>query len=470
MTNITLENINTLAQGALSISNGDFIYIYKSGAGGFARIEKSVFFAGISGNSGGISEDVYDAIQTNVETLRSMLYTLVNTYLANIAFNNRKPDLSSIANQFNWPENDGGGSGGGDTPTGNPSLTVYVDGVAISNGSTINVGTKTSSSGSVSKTITIKGSNLTRPVSLTMGASTSGLSVTPPSLSASQVMTTSGDTATISYGGNLPSASGSITISSGTASLTFQLSASYQQQGGGDEPTPSGYVDNGLVLHLDCKNAGGQTNHWIDLVSGIDFALTNVTVGTDNGMVFDSGRYGIADGVENEVVLDVPYTEGTIEVVVKNFSFANKATPFKSAKEGGIAFSAWNYGDPLVTGFVMTCSMNTATTNKVLKNDSIPSTISGYFGMNQSRAVVNGVTVGDSPNQDGYVLSTESAACSFSSQNEGGKIVIGRSQNNYNTPAWMSGTIYAIRVYNRQLSDAEMKQNYNVDKTKYGLE
>lgn len=239
MANISQENINSLAQEAFTISDGDYIYIYKSGAGGFARIEKSALFAGISTSGGGMSAEVYAAIQANVETLRSMLYTLVNTYLANLAFNNGKPDLSSIANAFTWPENDGGSSGGGDTPTGDPSLTVYVDGVALSNGSTINVGTKTSSSGSVSKTITIKGSNLSRPVSLTMGASTSGLSVSTSSISAAQAMTTSGATATISYSGTIASASGSITISSGTASLTFQLSASYQQQGGGDEPTPS---------------------------------------------------------------------------------------------------------------------------------------------------------------------------------------------------------------------------------------
>lgn len=474
MANISQENINTLAQEALSISNGDFIYIYKSGAGGFARIEKSVFFAGISGNSGGISADVYDAIKTNVETLRSMLYTLVNTYLANLAFNNGKPDLSSIANAFTWPENDGGGSGGGDTPTGDPSLTVYVDGVAISNGSTINVGTKTSSSGSVSKTITVKGSHL--GTALTASLSGTGFyfgssgSQTSQTILANNANASSGWTLTVRYEGEDANATGTLTISSSEVSVTVNLSASHQEQGGGDEPTPSGYVDDGLVLHLDCQSRGNVENHWIDLVNEIDFALTNVTVGTDNGMTFGSGSYGIANGVENGVALGVPYTQGTIEVVVKNFSFANKATPFKSAEEGGIAFSAWNYGDPLVTGFVMTCSMNTATTNKVLKNDSIPSTISGYFGMNQLRAVVNGVTVGDSPNQDGYVLSTESAACSFSSQNEGGKMVIGRSQNNYNTSAWMSGTIYAIRVYNRQLSDAEMKQNYNVDKSKYGLE
>ena len=465
MTNISLENLNSLAQVASSIIDGDYIYIYNSRASCFSRIEKSVFFAGISGNSGGISTDVYDAIKTNVETLRSMLYTLVNTYLANIAFNNGKPDLSSIANQFNWPDNDGG-SGGGDTPTDTPSLS------SPTNNSTVNVGTNTGSG--VSKTITVKGSHLGTALTASLNGTgfyfgSSGTQ-TSQTILANNANSSNGWTLTVRYEGEDANATGTLTISSSEVRVTVNLTASYSEQGGGDEPTPSDYVDNGLVLHLDCKNAGGQTNHWIDLVSGIDFELTNVTVGTDNGMVFNSGRYGIADGVENEVAFGVPYTEGTIEVVVKNFSFANKATPFKIAKEGGIAFSAWNYGDPLVTGFVMACSMNTATQNKVLKNDSIPSTISGYFGMNQSRAVVNGVTVGDSPNQDGYVLSTESAACSFSSQNEGGKIVIGRSQNNYNTPAWMSGTIYAIRVYNRQLSDAEMKQNYNVDKTKYGLE
>lgn len=234
MANISQENINSLAQEAFTISDGDYIYIYKSGAGGFARIEKSALFAGISTSGGGMSAEVYAAIQANVETLRSMLYTLVNTYLANLAFNNGKPDLSSIANAFTWPENDGG-SGGGDTPTYTPSLS------SPTNNSTVNVGTNTGSG--VSKTITVKGSNLTKALTASLSGTgfyfgSSG-SQTSQTILANNANASSGWTLTVRYEGTEANATGTLTISSSEVSVTVNLTASYQQQGGGDEPTPS---------------------------------------------------------------------------------------------------------------------------------------------------------------------------------------------------------------------------------------
>lgn len=215
-----------------------------------------------SGSGMPMSDDVYQAIQLRVEALRSILYALTKTWLANLAFTNGRPSdslLSSIASQFTWPANEGGSSGG-DTPTGDPSLTVYVDGVAVANGSTINVGTNTGNG--VSKTITIKGSNLTSPVSLTMGTSTSGLSVSPTSIAASQVMAASGATATISYSGSIASASGRVTISSGSANVTLLLTASYQEQGGGDEPGQTPTIDvspSSLSFNAEAGQSAQQT-------------------------------------------------------------------------------------------------------------------------------------------------------------------------------------------------------------------
>lgn len=325
MANISQENINRLAQEASSISDGDYIYIYKSGAGGFARIEKSVFFAGIGNNSGGMSAEVYAAIQANVETLREAYNQLVSD-LANLAFTNL-PKTSTIA-AFSWPDNDGG-SGGGDTPTGDPSLTVYVDGVAISSGSTINVGTKTSSSGSVSKTITIKGSNLTSDVSLTMGASTSGLSVTPTSLSASQAMATSGATATISYGGNLPSASGSVTISSGTASVTLSLTASYSEQGGGDEPTGDGVsvtktLRNITISDNTTNNILAENTAYSGTVAVVDATtMPQKTDGTGTPLTGQPAYAIPSGGVDvkvNGTTVQGAYSNGSISIPAANIN------------------------------------------------------------------------------------------------------------------------------------------------------
>lgn len=66
MANITTENINTLAELASSIGDGDYIYIHKAGANTFARIEKSLFMQGSSQGSGGIdANDIVDALDSS---------------------------------------------------------------------------------------------------------------------------------------------------------------------------------------------------------------------------------------------------------------------------------------------------------------------------------------------------------------------------------------------------------------------
>lgn len=231
MANISQENINSLAQVASSIIDGDYIYIYNSRASCFSRIEKSVFFAGIGNNSGGMSAEVYAAIQANVETLREAYNQLVSD-LANLAFTNL-PKTSTVA-AFSWPDNDGG-SGGGDTPTDTPSLS------SPTNNSTVNVGTNTGSG--VSKTITVKGSHL--GTALTASLSGSGFyfgssgTQTSQTILANNANASSGWTLTVRYEGEDANATGTLTISSSEVRVTVNLTASYQQQGGGDDPTPS---------------------------------------------------------------------------------------------------------------------------------------------------------------------------------------------------------------------------------------
>ena len=197
-----------------------------------------------SGSGMPMSDDVYQAIQIRVEALRSILYALTKTWLANLAFTNGRPSdtlLASIASQFTWPDNDGGSSGG-DTPTGDPSLTVYVDGVAVANGSTIDVGTNTGNG--VSKTITIKGSNLTQQLKVVVSGT--GFALRTDGLATQTLVTAAnannGTSVTVYYfGTNTNGESGTLTISSygtGTDNInrTVNIAAVYQDQGGGDEP------------------------------------------------------------------------------------------------------------------------------------------------------------------------------------------------------------------------------------------
>lgn len=112
MANISTENINTLAQLASSIGDGDYIYIYKGSSHSFARIERSVLLDGAGGGSADISElisnDWTDTSRAHVPSARQMnlMYNnLISVYndlsalltaLANSAFSTAKPSLTEL--------------------------------------------------------------------------------------------------------------------------------------------------------------------------------------------------------------------------------------------------------------------------------------------------------------------------------------------------------------------------------------
>jgi len=265
-TNITLENLLELAQAATSIGDGDYIFIYKAGANGFSKIEKNVFFQGIAAIAGGgMSEDVYDAIQTNVEALRSILYALTKTWLANLAFTNGRPSdtlLASIASQFTWPDNEGGSSGG-DTPTPtNPTLSLPASSVNIF------IGTNTGSG--ISKVVNIQGSNLTQQLNVVVSGT--GFALSADGLVTQTLITANaannGTSVTVYYlGTNTNGESGTLTISSygtGTDNInrTVNIAAVYQEQGGGDEPvqTPTISVSpSSLSFNAEVGQSAQQT-------------------------------------------------------------------------------------------------------------------------------------------------------------------------------------------------------------------
>ena len=111
---------------------------------------------------------------------------------------------------------------GGVTPT--PSLT------APTSGSTVIVGTNTGSG--VTKTITVKGSNLTQ--ALTVSVSGTGFSVSPTSITATNA--NNGTTVTVTYNGTAATATGTMTITSAElTTTTVNLTASYSS-GGTVEP------------------------------------------------------------------------------------------------------------------------------------------------------------------------------------------------------------------------------------------
>ena len=129
--------------------------------------------------------------------------------------------------------------------TTTPTLT------APTNGSTVNVGTNTGSG--VTKSITVKGADLTK--ALTVSVSGTGFSVSPASITAANA--NSGTTVTVTYSGTATSATGTLTISSSEVSSTVNLTASYSSSGGGDDPVSG---DETIETWEGCTGYGNYTN------------------------------------------------------------------------------------------------------------------------------------------------------------------------------------------------------------------
>lgn len=119
--------------------------------------------------------------------------------------------------------------GSGDTPSDIPVLTQPAS------GENINVGTIALNGNSVSKTINVKGANLTQNISVAVSGE--DFSVTPATLTASAV--NNGTTVTVTYSGNAQSATGTLSFASTEVNRSCNLMAGKEQQGE-DPITPTG--------------------------------------------------------------------------------------------------------------------------------------------------------------------------------------------------------------------------------------
>lgn len=207
MANITLENINTLAKLATSISDGDYIYIYKAASNSFARIEKSMLLQDASQGGGSSSAQTI----ANVDLIQEKFDALIDA-LANYAFINGKSDSMKVG-ALEWD-----GATPEPTPDDEPVLT------SPTSGGSVNLGTH--SGNGVSKDVAIKGEYLTQP--LTIAVTGEGFSISSQSVSAAAA--NSGTIVTVTYSGTLTSAIGTLTISSDELdTITISLRASYSE-------------------------------------------------------------------------------------------------------------------------------------------------------------------------------------------------------------------------------------------------
>lgn len=448
MANISTDNINTLAQLASSLDDGDYIYVFKNGASAFSRIEKSVFMQGMSGGGDGGTNETTIA---NVNTLQAKIDEIISK-LANYALSSEVLPVGTL----DWGES----GGGGDEPiVQTPVLT------SPTNNSSYNIGEIESDGTSVSKQIYIKGSNLTQP--LTIAIVGTGLSVSTNEVTASQA--NSGVYVTITYTNSTSGAastSGTLTISSNELSNNVVVSLAASKAA--EEVVVDDYITNRLVFHLDGKNQGGVSGKWIDSVGQKEFILEGSPVVGSNGIGFfnesDRGSYF------SDIGLIWPHSDYTIEVCftpASGFITDTNRVLFGNRREGGVAavFSrpsasnqGWAFG-------VYSKNDNYGTNDgNASKRAWSGQQIVGLckLSMNNDLMLFNGVADISTPTNTKLGVIKESTGAQLT---VGG--MLRENEGTGDATFFANATIHEVRIYDRKLSQAEMEHNQQVDDSRY---
>lgn len=218
--------------------------------------------------------------------------------------------------------------------------------------------------------------------------------------------------------------------------------------GGGEPPappTPSGpsdlddYVQSGLILHMDGKEKGVNAGVWTSAVGSWQFTNHGATFGTDY-VSFD----GVDDYLENSSFSAPASGTGTIEVVYDSDPSVYGVSlhvMFCPKASSGLCF-AINASKYIIY------SVSGAAKARPISTLSKAST-----SVNADRALQNGVAL--STTTADYITGLPSTN------------LIGKRGGS--SQAFMKGKIYAIRVYNRKLTEAEALQNLEVDNNRFNL-
>lgn len=259
---------------------------------------------------------------------------------------NRNPyiDHPELA-EYIWGNKQGQSWTGDGTVITNPVLTQPTSGM------TINVGTIAVDGTSVSTQITVKGSNLTQ--ALNISVSGTGFSVAPSTLTASAV--NNGTNVTVTYSGSEQSATGTLTLSSNEVNRSVTLTAGKAQSGDDpDQPdTPTGEYTvetwegcesggywvkeiQGAAYKWYFSNAGlwAQSNdHWRDKIgcrfgknNNSSIAMNEDVAGT-SGISFYAATYGTT---EADATVQVLYSTngGTTWELLKEVTLTHEMTQY----------------------------------------------------------------------------------------------------------------------------------------------
>ena len=199
----------------------------------------------------------------------------------------------------------------------------------------------------------------------------------------------------------------------------------------------SGYVTDGLILHLDGIDYGGDPTKWIDLINGKEFIINGDVSRGINCFTFVNGS---ADYSER-----IPITH--IEVVLKRTSVSGYGVLLNSDAYHIIAFNG------------STMQFNSGYDDSASHARAIPTTLDELF------------SVSTDYNLSGLIYKNGQIAIQSGSKEQWPRGYSGTRIGLYMSGGYaFKGDICSVRGYNRSLTAEEIAQNFSVDKERFGIE
>ena len=214
---------------------------------------------------------------------------------------------------------------------------------------------------------------------------------------------------------------------------------------------PDGYIKHGLVFFLDGKQLLSSRT-WTDIIGKKTFSLTNCTV-SSNGLILDGTAYGEYDGAVSK-----NWEGETIEVVFTGANEIYSKALFCQPKINGSVGASMRFGNGGTSGGEVQTriAMGLDGIQRELFQAHIGE-VKNRISRTADQCVINGICV------------TGTSSTSYTS-NSTGRTYLGCNRFTLDvTPnAIYTGTLHAIRIYNRKLTKDEMISNQHKDITYYG--
>ena len=227
------------------------------------------------------------------------------------------------------------------------------------------------------------------------------------------------------------------------------------------------YVKYGLILHYDgiqnTRNGNNlNTTIWEDLSGNNNDGLfindKNTILYKENGYEFTNN----SDYIESKNNLGLSSDPNvTVEIVYKWYG-GNWSAGFFNTSDFSIT-NGYSLGGWITANKRLTMHSVNAEVSSIVANENVINNISF---VKKSGAFNNDtVSIYNNSIKDNSTLNEITTTMNF----KDAKLQIGRGFQFGNNNRTLNGIIYAVRVYNRVLSEEEIKHNYEVDKARFNL-